>query len=131
MSLPPQKLREIVFLILYAKDFTSPAEELIPLIMHELKVSNKHVQEAFVIADEIGQYKTQIDQMIGKASDAYELHRIQTVEKNVLRLAVYELLIKKELPQKVVIAEAKRLTKKFSTKEAQVFVYALLETLLR
>ena len=132
MSLPPQKFREIVFLLVYTRDFPlSDEEELVLMIMQELKVSRNDVLQAASIVDKILQKKDIIDEMITHVSTSYSFRRIQTVEKNILRLAVYELFIDKKLPSEIVMSEAKRLTRKFSTTEAQNFVFAVLDALFK
>jgi N utilization substance protein B len=52
--------------------------------------------------------------------------RLQSVERTILRLAIFELVLKRELAPKIVFAEAKRLAKKFSTDEAVAFVHGIL-----
>ena len=61
----------------------------------------------------------------------YDFDRIQTVTKNILRLAVFELFFDPSIPPKVAIAEAIRLSRKFSTPESAAFVNALLDHLYR
>ena len=132
MPLPPQKFREIVFLLLYTQDFpVSDEEGLVSMVIHELKVSHKDVLEASVVVQKIAKKKEMIDEMITQTSTSYSFRRIQTVEKNILRLALYELFVDKKLSHDIVLSEAKRLTRKFSTKEAQNFVFAVLDALLK
>ena len=129
MEFPPQKFREIVFQLLYSMSGSGSAEaELIPFLMRELAVTKKHVSSAYEKAKKIWHMQAELDQAIAAKSKEYSLDRIKTVEKNVLRLAFYELLIEKELDQKIVIAEAHRLARKFSTLEGASFVNAILDT---
>jgi N utilization substance protein B len=128
MEFPPQKFREIVFQLLYSMDGSGSAEaELIPFLMRELTVTKKHVSAAYEKAKKIWQHHAELDTVIAARSRDYSFERIKTVEKNVLRLAFFELLIEKELDQKIVISEAHRLTRKFSTLEGASFVNAVLD----
>jgi len=128
MDLAPQKFREIVFQLLFSLDMGSEQEAtLIPFVMGELKVTKKYVREAFKKSNLIWQSKELLDQEISKRSKEYALERIKTVEKNVLRLALYELLIEKELNTKIILSEAHRITRKFGTKEGAAYVNALLD----
>jgi len=128
MEFPPQKFREIVFQLLYSIDGSGSAEaELIPFLMRELAVSRKHVSAAYEKAKKIWKQHEELDKMIEARSQNYSLDRIKTVEKNALRLAFFELLIEKELDQKIIISEAHRLTRKFSTLEGASFVNAVLD----
>jgi transcription antitermination protein NusB len=130
MEFSPQKFREIVFQLLYSLDVSGSAEEeLIPFLMRELAVSKKHVSAAFKKAEKIWGQRSLLDPIIGKNSQEYSFGRIKTVEKNVLRLALYELLIEKERNRKIIISEAHRLARKFSTVEGASFVNALLDSL--
>jgi N utilization substance protein B len=129
MEFPPQKFREIVFQLLYSMDGSGSAEaELIPFLMRELTVSKKHVSAAYEKANKIWQQRSTLDRMIAEKSRDYSLDRIKTVEKNVLRLAFYELAFDKELDEKIIISEAHRIARKFSSLEGASFVNAVLGT---
>jgi len=132
MSLPKQKVREIVFLLLYSEDFTSNFEESIPLIAEELKVSKKTVKEAALRVKSILGKLPEIDQKIAESAIGYEFQRIPKAEKNILRLGIYELLFnedKERVPEKVVISEGVRLARKFASFEAASFVNAILDAI--
>jgi N utilization substance protein B len=130
MSFDPYKSRELVFLLIYNLDMgETPNDDLVELIMAECRVAKKHVQDALARAELIWKERQTCDAMIQKVCHEYSIDRIQSVERNVLRLSVYELIIEKTLPPKVVIAEGKRLAKKFSTDDAAVFVHTLLGAL--
>jgi transcription antitermination protein NusB len=129
MEFPPQKFREIIFQLLYSMDGSGSAEaELIPFLMRELTVSKKHVSAAYEKAKKIWQQRNTLDQLIAEKSREYSLDRIKTVEKNVLRLAFYELVVDKELSEKIIISEAHRIARKFSSLEGASFVNAVLGT---
>ena len=72
-----------------------------------------------------------IDLLISKYSTAYEFHRIPYAEKNILRLAFFELVVEKALHYKVIISEAIRLTRKFASREAGGFINALLDNYVK
>jgi N utilization substance protein B len=130
MSLSPQKFREIVFQVLYSQDIGNPDPALITnLIMAELAISRKNVRMAQERVVKIIEQLPFIDEHISSVSTSYDFERIQTVTKNILRLAVYELFFDDTIPPKVVIAEAIRLSRKFNTPESASFVNALLENL--
>ena len=70
--------------------------------------------------------------MIAKTSHAYEFERIQTVERNILRLAVFEIFFDNgTVPPKVALAEAMRLARKFSTYESTSFINAILDAIYK
>lgn len=125
-SLPPQKFREIVFQLIYSHDFGGD-EEVVDIVMAELRVSKNAVRRANAVKEKFLEKKAEVDLLIAENSQSYDLDRIPRVEKNVIRLGVYELLCEAGVPPKVVIAEAMRLARKFSTDEAAGFVNALLD----
>lgn len=130
MVIAPQKMREIVFQLLYSEDFSgSFNDEMIDLLMQELRVSKKVMRSAIATKEAIQLKKEEIDAHIVRHLKSYGFDRIPSVERNVLRLGVYELLYVEELPGKVAIAEALRLTRKFATAEAALFVNAVLDAI--
>ena len=68
-----------------------------------------------------------IDQVISRYADNWEIHRMATVDRNILRLATYELLFVEEIPPKVSINEAVDLAKKFGDVESGRFVNGILD----
>lgn len=133
MALSHQKFREIVFQLLYSHDLGHADEKvMLELMMAELAVSKKNVRSAQERVQKILQNLVNIDPLITSVSTSYSFERIQTVTKNILRLGVYELFFDDQsdrLPPKVVISEAIRLSRKFSSPESASFVNALLDHL--
>ena len=126
-TLDPHKYRELVFLILYSFEMgQSSSDELFDLITQECKVTKKYVLEANTRAEAILNRRDECDEYIKNVCDEYRVERIMSVERNILRLAIFELVFEQQVPAKVVFAEAKRLAKKFSTDEAAAFVHSLL-----
>lgn len=132
MAIPQQKFREIVFQLLYSKDIAqSSEEETTLLIMKELSVTKKSVKKAQEKVDQVFAHLPEIDTLIAKTSCSYSFERIQSIERNVLRLGVYELLFDDSIPPKVAISEAMRISKKFGTPESATFINALLDTIYK
>lgn len=132
MAITNQKFREIVFLTLYCSDLANlELSATIPLLMEQLIVSRKNVLSAGERARRILELLPEIDQLITQASFSYAFERIQIIEKNVLRLGIFELFFDESIPPKVAISEALRLTKKFGTPESTSFVNAILDNLYK
>lgn len=68
-----------------------------------------------------------IDETIRKNTQNYELARISVVDRNVLRVAIYEMLHCAEIPPVVSINEAIEIAKKYSTEESGRFVNGVLD----
>lgn len=132
MPLPQQKFREIVFQMLYSYDMGRASEEdMLTLLMAELSVTKQSVSNAQKRVRSLLAKQAEIDAAITKASLSYSFERIQSVERNILRLGVFELLYDPDIPPKVAIAEALRLAKKFSTPESATFVNAMLDNIYK
>ncbi len=130
MAISQQKLREIVFQLLFSQNFTALEEdEVTDFMMQQLKVTKKVMKEAEGKCQKISSKLEEVDALIAKYCDSYAFKRIAEVEKSVLRLAIYELCYESSLPPKVAIAEAIRLTRKFATAESAGFVNAVLDAI--
>lgn len=137
MPLSPQKAREYLFQLLYSWDLnpeplqSSDNESWSKIMQSELHLSARELKELKAKACAIFKHYAQLDPLITEQSQSYEFARIQSVEKTILRLCLYELVVSQELPPKVALAEAIRLTRKFSTAEAADFVNAILDALYK
>lgn len=69
----------------------------------------------------------EIDRIIGQASLNWRIERMAMVDRNILRLATYELMAVRETPVKVVLNEAIELGKKYGTEESSAFVNGVLD----
>ena len=69
----------------------------------------------------------EINQTIEKHAKNWSLDRIATVDRNVLRLAIYEMLFREDIPPVVSINEAVDIAKRFSTDESGKFVNGILD----
>ncbi len=70
---------------------------------------------------------TQCDELITASTIKWKLSRLSSVDKSILRLAVYQLKFCEDIPPKVVINEAIELAKKFSTTQSPAFVNGVLD----
>lgn len=132
VSLPIQKFREIVFQLLYSQDMGHTEEDhMIDLLMKELSVTRKSIKQAQARTEAIRAKLPEIDGMIAKTSRSYDFDRIQSVERNILRLGIYELFFDDSIPPKVAISEGVRLAKKFGTPESATFVNAIMDALYK
>jgi N utilization substance protein B len=74
--------------------------------------------------------KSTIDQLISANLSEYDLSRVAAIDRNLLRLAVYELYHRDDIPPKVTLNEAIELAKKYSTAESGKFVNGVLAAIL-
>lgn len=82
----------------------------------------------FLVRGTIG-HKEEIDQVIQKFSEHWRIERMAAVDRNILRLAVFEFLHEKETPTTVVINEALEIARKYSTEESTQFINGILDAI--
>jgi N utilization substance protein B len=73
------------------------------------------------------EHRDEADALIKKHAINWELHRIAAVDRNILRLAIYEMLHREDIPPVVSINEAVDIAKKFSTQDSGKFVNGILD----
>ena len=74
---------------------------------------------------------TDIDTALTRAAQNWQLRRMAIVDRNILRMAVYEMLHLEEVPAKVSINEAIELGKRFSTAQSGSFINGILDRIRR
>lgn len=130
MVVPQRKFRELVFQMLFSNDLNeNPDVKIITSMIDQLMVTKRTLKQAHTRMQCIFEKLEDIDQHISRCSHDYDFNRISRVERNILRLGVYELLYDKEIPPKVALAEAIRLSRKFGTPEGGAFVNAVLDAM--
>jgi len=72
-------------------------------------------------------HREEADLLIKKHAINWELHRIAAVDRNILRLAIFEMLHRDDIPPVVSINEAVDIAKKFSTQDSGKFVNGILD----
>jgi len=86
-------------------------------------------------AEEIvkGTYKNlaEINKLIHQCAKNWRLERMAVVDRNVLRIAVYEILYRMDIPTSVTINEAIEIAKKYGTDESGAFVNGILDKVAR
>jgi N utilization substance protein B len=73
------------------------------------------------------EHQAEVDRLIAQYTEHWDLDRMAAVDRNILRLAVYELLWHPEVPAKVAINEAIEIAKKFGTQESGRFINGILD----
>jgi N utilization substance protein B len=68
-----------------------------------------------------------VDKLITAASNNWRLERMSRVDRNLLRMSTWELLVKKDVPRAVVIDEAVELAKSYGTEDSSAFVNGVLD----
>ena len=73
--------------------------------------------------------RSEIDLQIERYSENWKINRMSCVDRNVMRIAVYELLHCEDIPPKVSINEAVDIGKKFGTEESGAFINGIMDSI--
>jgi len=121
--------REAAVQFLYQVDTHKPAE--VETALAEFWKQNEEPQNVRDFANDLLrgalEKKPEIDAKIASLADNWDFERLAVVDRNILRLALYEMLFRPEIPPVVSINEAIEIAKKFSTAESGKFVNGLLD----
>jgi len=94
----------------------------------QLRTANQATKEfATRVASGVIAEQVIIDEKITRYTANYELKRISAVDRNILRVAIYEMLFCNDVPPIVAINEAIDIAKKFGTEESGKFVNGVLD----
>jgi N utilization substance protein B len=121
--------RECAMQILFQLDM-NPAEDADPVLAdfwrdHEADRQERRFAEQLVAG--VREHREQIDAVMRDTADHWELKRIGGIERNVMRIALYEMLHRQDIPPVVSINEAVDIAKYFSTTESGRFVNGILD----
>ncbi len=76
-------------------------------------------------------YQEEIDAIIRERAIGWQFNRISRVDLSILRLALYEILHREDIPESVSINEGVELAKKFGSEKSGVFINGILGTFMR
>ena len=94
----------------------------------DLRPASKPIRDfALNLVEGVLQHRSQTDERISKYAENYELGRLAVVDRNILRLAIYEMLFREDIPPVVSINEAIQIAKRFGTEESSRFVNGILD----
>jgi transcription antitermination protein NusB len=125
-----RQAREFSLQILYQLEIADQEPKLVyEHFWKSQKVSDGVREFATEIVDGTYRNLKEIDQLIEKHAANWKLSRMNSVDRNILRLSVYELLYCHDIPTTVTINEAIEVAKKFGTEESSAFVNGILDNL--
>ena len=123
--------REIALQALYVADVSrTPAEEAFKIVTRRDDDADEQTLE-FARGLALGALEKieSLDELIQARADNWAMNRMAAVDRNVLRLAAYELVARPDTPVGVVIDEAIEIVRKYSAEEATRFVNGILDAL--
>jgi N utilization substance protein B len=123
-----RKARESTLQILFQLEFDdSVPEKVIDSFWRNRKTSKEIAEYTQFLVTGIISHRERIDHLIQSVSSNWRLDRMAIVDRNVLRIAVFELLYEESIAPAIVINEAIEVAKKYSSDEAGTFVNGILD----
>ncbi len=121
------RAREVALQILYEIDLVGHSpEEALKNILGRTEVSQEVDNFVRDLVQGVIQNREQIDQNIRDFAPAWPLEQISVVDRNILRLAIFEILLDNKIPVKVAINEAVELAKTFGSDNSSRFINGVL-----
>jgi N utilization substance protein B len=115
--------RRAAVFALYQADVTGRAPE--ELMEHTAKPFTRELVEG------VQAHREELDALIERYAEGWSLDRIAPLERNILRVALYELLHRDDVPAEVAIDEAVEIAKEFASSDAPGFVNGILGSVQR
>ena len=128
--------RSIAMQALFEWDFHDGKEKIKEIVERDLSEFGPGLRDegfAKKLAEGVAKHEKDIDNIIEKAAPEWPIPQIAPVDRNVLRIGLYELLFgdQKEVPPKVAINEAIEIAKNYSGPNSPKFVNGVLGTVYR
>lgn len=125
-----RKAREIALQVLYAVDLSGVSWEIaLEETIARRSSSGEAADYARKLVERAMDEAPKLDEMISGRLENWEFDRVSIIDRNILRIALTELLHFPETPTKVIIDEAIEIAHRFSSRDAGRFVNGILDRL--
>jgi N utilization substance protein B len=115
--------------ILFESDIRShsPLEILESRLVEEVGPDARPIREyAAAVVHGVTEHRRKIDELISTYAQGWDMDRLPAVDRNILRIGIYEILWGGEIPDPVAIDEALNLAKLLSTEESAGYIHGVL-----
>ncbi len=128
--------RSIILQSLYEWDFYDKKPDLKSIVERNIKYFGPGLETldfVWQLLEGVQKHMPEIDKIIEKAAPQWPINKIAILDRNVLRIGIYELLYadKEEVPPKVAINEAIELSKTFGGRNSGKFINGVLGTIYK
>jgi N utilization substance protein B len=125
-----RKAREIALQVLYGLDVLKiNAKEAIDLFWNNFEAFGEVKDFSSFLVEGTWNSKDKIDTLISSCAENWSIARMSRVDKNILRMAVFELLDCQDIPPKVTLNEAIDLGKVYGSENSGAFINGILDAL--
>jgi N utilization substance protein B len=127
-----RKARELALQMLFQHDMAGNAPDMVVTTFEDLQKSKPNTREfAERIFRGTVDHLGEIDEMIQAQAENWRLSRMAVVDRNIIRMSVYEFLHENDTPKLVIIDEAVEIAKKFGTDKSSQFINGILDGILK
>ncbi len=105
------------------------SREAIESFCQHFEVPEKAKPFFFRLVEGVKSHRNEIDRLIGRFADHWKISRMSRVDRNLMRLAVFELVYCDDIPPKVSINEAIDIGKKFGSEQSSAFINGILDSI--
>ncbi|AGA69852.1 NusB antitermination factor [Desulfitobacterium dichloroeliminans LMG P-21439] len=122
--------RETALQVLFQLDMTKEILELKPVICkwaEEFAVPEGSIPFAQELVEGTLTHQEAIDELLEKYSEGWPVSRMANVDRNLLRLACYEILHREDIPGRVTLNEAIEIAKRYGSDESGKFINGILD----
>jgi len=127
-----RKARELALQMLFQHDMSGNQPDQITATFEELQKSKPNTREfATKIFRGTVENLTEIDDMIQNQAENWRLSRMAAVDRNIIRMSIYEFMHEGDTPKLVIIDEAIEIAKKYGTQKSSQFINGILDGILK
>jgi len=127
-----RKARELALQMLFQYDMSGNPPDMVISTFEDLEKSKANTREfATKIFKGTVDHMEKIDEMIQAQADNWRLSRMAVVDRNIIRMSIYEFLHEDDTPKLVIIDEAIEIAKKFGTQKSSQFINGILDGILK
>jgi len=125
-----RRTRELAMQALFYMDSRdNSSRESVDRFCQNFSPSPKTMPFFLKLVDGVLKAKPEIDALIERHSKNWKIHRMSLVDRNVMRIAIYELIYCTDIPAKVSINEAVDIGKKFGSEESGAFINGIIDSI--
>jgi N utilization substance protein B len=127
-----RKARELALQMLFQHDMSGNPIEAILATFEDLQKAKPSTRE-FAVRIFTGTVENlqKIDQMVSAQAENWRLSRMAVVDRNIIRMSIYEFLHETDTPKLVIIDEAIEIAKRFGTQKSSQFINGILDGILK
>lgn len=129
---PRHNARKIALTSIFSWLFSEPEqEECFKLSQSKLDSQDADIDLARAIVNGVRENRNEIDALIEEKAPDWPIKKIAKIDLVILRIAIFELIFKKDTPTKVIIDEAVELAKEFGNDNSSKFVNGVLGSIVK